>query len=41
LVEKKSGRTFGSATNKVLICYIDDLNMPSVENRTIINDLSK
>lgn len=31
MVEKKSGKTFGSATNKVLICFIDDLNMPFVD----------
>lgn len=31
MVEKKSGRTFGSATNKVLICFLDDLNMPYVD----------
>lgn len=31
MVEKKSGKTFGSATNKTLICYIDDLNMPYVD----------
>lgn len=31
MVEKKSGKTFGSATNKILICYIDDLNMPRVD----------
>lgn len=31
MVEKKSGKTFGSATNKVLISFIDDLNMPFVD----------
>ena len=31
MVEKKSGKTFGSATGKVLICFIDDLNMPYVD----------
>ncbi len=31
MVEKKSGKTFGSATNKTLICFIDDLNMPYVD----------
>ena len=34
IVEKKSGRTFGSATNKTLICFIDDLNMPFVDKYT-------
>lgn len=31
MLEKKSGKTFGSATNKVLIAFIDDLNMPYVD----------
>lgn len=31
MVEKKSGKTFGSATGKVLICFIDDMNMPYVD----------
>lgn len=31
IVEKKSGRTFGSVTNKTLVCFIDDLNMPYVD----------
>ena len=31
MVEKKSGKNFGSATGKVLICFIDDLNMPYVD----------
>jgi len=31
MVEKKSGRTFGSATNKTLIYFIDDMNMPFVD----------
>ena len=31
MVEKKAGTTFGSATNKVIICFIDDLNMPYVD----------
>lgn len=31
MVEKKSGRTFGSATNKLLIYFIDDFNMPYVD----------
>jgi len=28
IVDKKSGKTFGSSTNKTLICFIDDCNMP-------------
>jgi len=31
MIEKKSGRTFGSATNKTLIYFIDDMNMPYVD----------
>jgi dynein heavy chain len=31
MVEKKSGKTFGSATNKTLIYFIDDMNMPFVD----------
>lgn len=31
MVEKKTGKTFGSSQNKILICYIDDLNMPYVD----------
>jgi dynein heavy chain len=31
MVEKKSGKNFGSATGKTLICFIDDLNMPYVD----------
>lgn len=31
MVEKKSGKTFGSATGKALICFIDDMNMPYVD----------
>ena len=31
LVEKKCGKTFGSGSNKTLICFIDDLNMPYVD----------
>lgn len=31
MVSKKSGKTYGSALNKVLICFIDDLNMPRVD----------
>jgi len=31
MVEKKNGRNYGSATNKVLICFIDDFNMPYVD----------
>lgn len=31
MLDKKSGRTYGSAMNKVLIAFIDDLNMPYVE----------
>lgn len=30
-VEKKSGRKFGLGLNKVLIYFIDDLNMPYVD----------
>jgi len=32
MVEKKSGKTFGSATNKTLIYFIDDMNMPRVDD---------
>lgn len=31
MVAKKSGKTYGSALNKMLICFIDDLNMPKVD----------
>lgn len=31
MIEKKSGRTYGSATNKTLIYFIDDMNMPYVD----------
>ena len=31
IIEKKSGKTYGSATNKVLVYFIDDLNMPYVD----------
>jgi len=31
MVVKKSGKTFGSGSNKTLIFYIDDMNMPAVE----------
>jgi len=31
IVVKKSGRTFGSAANKTLIYFIDDMNMPYVD----------
>jgi dynein heavy chain len=31
MLEKKSGKTYGSATNKVLIMFIDDLNMPKLD----------
>lgn len=31
MVVKKSGKTFGSASNKTLIYYIDDFNMPMVD----------
>ena len=31
MVEKKSCKTFGSATNKTLIYFIDDMNMPFVD----------
>jgi dynein heavy chain, axonemal len=31
MVEKKSGKNFGSATNKTLIYFIDDMNMPYVD----------
>ena len=31
MLDKKSGRTYGSAMNKVLIAFIDDMNMPSVD----------
>ena len=31
MLDKKSGKTFGSAMNKTLIAFIDDLNMPYVE----------
>ena len=31
MLDKKSGKTYGSAMNKVLIAFIDDLNMPYVD----------
>jgi dynein heavy chain len=31
MVVKKSGKTFGSAGNKTLICFVDDMNMPFVD----------
>lgn len=31
MVEKKAGTTYGSATNKTIICFIDDMNMPYVD----------
>lgn len=31
MIEKKSGKTYGSATNKTLCYFIDDLNMPYVD----------
>jgi dynein heavy chain len=31
MLDRKSGRTYGSAMNKVLIAFIDDLNMPYVD----------
>ena len=31
MIEKKSGKTYGSATNKILVYFIDDLNMPYVD----------
>jgi dynein heavy chain len=31
MLDKKSGKTYGSAMNKTLIAFIDDLNMPYVE----------
>lgn len=31
MLDKKSGKTYGSASNKVLIAFIDDLNMPYVD----------
>jgi dynein heavy chain len=31
MVVKKSGKTFGSAGNKTLICFVDDMNMPYVD----------
>ena len=31
MLDKKSGRTYGSAMNKTLIAFIDDLNMPYVD----------
>jgi len=31
MVEKKAGNIYGSATNKLLICFVDDLNMPFVD----------
>lgn len=31
MVQKKSGITFGSAANKTLIYFIDDMNMPYVD----------
>lgn len=30
MLDKKSGKTYGSAMNKTLIAFIDDLNMPLV-----------
>ena len=30
MLDKKSGKTYGSAMNKTLIAFIDDLNMPNV-----------
>lgn len=30
-IEKKSGRTYGSVSNKTLVCFIDDFNMPYVD----------
>ena len=30
MLDKKSGKTYGSAMNKTLIAFIDDLNMPFV-----------
>lgn len=31
MLDRKSGRTYGSAMNKTLIAFIDDLNMPYVD----------
>jgi len=31
MVEKKSGKIFGSGTNKTIICFIDDCNMPFMD----------
>ena len=31
MIEKKGGKTYGSATNKVLVFFIDDMNMPYVD----------
>lgn len=31
LLEKKSGKTYGSATQKTLIYFIDDMNMPYMD----------
>lgn len=31
MLDKKSGKTYGSAMNKTLIAFIDDLNMPYVD----------
>ena len=31
MLDKKSGKTYGSAMNKILIAFIDDLNMPYVD----------
>ena len=31
MLDKKSGKTYGSAMNKTLIAFIDDLNMPFVQ----------
>ena len=31
MLDKKSGKTYGSAMNKTLIAFIDDFNMPYVD----------
>jgi dynein heavy chain len=31
LVEKKTGRVYGSGSDKTLIYFIDDMNMPFVD----------
>ena len=31
-LEKKAGRNYGPPGNKTLIYFIDDMNMPEVEN---------